>query len=101
MGIQKLPVSGDRRPILGILLVQLGYNSPTLFRSHRSRARAPPRPLGTESQSRGQMERPGSSGSGSVWEVKEPGRGGRGKPKEKVKHELTYIVSRPWDCGRA
>lgn len=32
--------------------------------------------------------------------VKEPGRGGRGKPKEEVKHELTYIVSRPWDCGR-
>lgn len=32
--------------------------------------------------------------------VKEPGRGGRGQPKKEVKHELTYIVSRPWDCGR-
>lgn len=37
------------------------------LRSQKSRVRAPPRPLGTEFQPRGQMERPGSSGPGSVW----------------------------------
>lgn len=33
-------------------------------------------------------------------EVKKPGRGGRGKPGEGVKHEFIHVVCRPWDFRR-
>lgn len=100
MGIQSLPVSGDTRPILGALLVQLGCHSPTLSEVRVQGSGHPQAFMDTLSAKRtdgeAQLLR-----SRFCSEVKKPGRGGRGKlPGEGLEHQFIHTLSRLWDCGR-
>lgn len=86
MGTQSTPVSGDRRPILGSFLVQLGCQSLT----QKSKIKG----QGTTQAFRDRL--PAKRTDGEAWllrpkfclGVKKPSRDGRGKPGEGVKHQF-------------
>lgn len=86
MGTQSTPVSGDRRPILGSFLVQLGCQSLT----QKSKIKG----QGTTQAFRDSP--PAKRTDGEAWllrpkfclGVKKPSRDGRGKPGEGVKHQF-------------